>query len=454
MQLTIEKLIYGGDGLARLPQPESQPGAAVPQAAVPQPHPGPGKAVFVPFVLPGERVEARIVEEKPGFARALAGEILTRSPLRTEPQCPYFGYCGGCHYQHTGYEHQLAIKTQILKETVRRLGHVELPEVAVHPSPPWNYRNRTRMQVHGGRNFVLGYFRWGSRDLLPVEQCPISSELINRAIAALWELGRAGQVAEKILEIEFFANAEDTQLLVEINLPDGYWTDRSRPTPVDTVTALRAALPAIEGVAVFKKVQDGSLVREEVPKKLREVFGENELEYHAAHAIYQVSAGSFFQTNRFLTDELVRLAIQDRTGSHALDLYAGTGLFSLPLAQAFERVTAVEAAPFAAHDLKHNAPGNVAVLRETTEKFLSGLEDDASADFVLVDPPRAGLGEKVTRKLAALAPRRLTYVSCDPATLARDLRVLAEGGYRVTQAHLVDLFPQTFHMESVVGLSH
>ncbi len=437
MQLTIEKLVYGGDGLARMPGDDK----------------GPGKAVFVPFVLPGERVEARVVEEKPGFARAVAQEVLAASPERIEAKCPYFGYCGGCHYQHTSYEHQLEIKKQILHETVRRIGRTELAAIELHASPPWNYRNRTRMQVHGGRNFVLGYYRWGSHDLLPVEQCPISSPLINRAIAALWQIGRAGHVSEKIFEIEFFSNAEDTQLLVEINVPDNYWTDRKKPTPVDTVAALRTSLPAVEGVAVFKAVEGGALMREEVPKKLRDVFGENVLEYHAANAVYRVSAGSFFQTNRFQTDTLVRLVAVGRSGAYALDLYAGTGLFSLPLSQAFEQVAAVESAPFSAHDLKQNCPDNVSVFRATTEKFLTSAEHDASFDYVIVDPPRAGLGESVARKLAQLASPQLTYVSCDPATLARDLRVLTEGGYRVQQAHLVDLFPQTLHIESVLHLA-
>ncbi len=427
-------------------QRSSESGAAVP--AEPR-----GKAVFVPFVLPGERIEARVIEEKPGFVRALTAKVLTSSPQRIAPKCPYFGYCGGCHYQHTGYEQQLAIKSEILKETVRRLGRMELPPITLHASPPWNYRNRTRMQVHGGSNFALGYFRWNSHDLLPVMECPISSALINRAIATLWELGRTGQVAEKIYEIEFFANAEDTQLLVEINVPDGYWTDRRTPTLIDTVAALRAALPAVEGVAVFK-AKDDALVREEVPEKLQETFGDNLLEYHAANAIYQVSAGSFFQTNRFLTDTLVRLATEGLAGSYALDLYAGTGLFSLPLSQQFKEVAAVEAAPFSAHDLKQNCPTNVSVYRATTEKFLTSVKRGARFDYVLVDPPRAGLGEKVARQLAALAPPQLTYVSCDPATLARDLRLLAERGYSIEQAHLVDLFPQTFHIETVVRLSH
>ncbi|MGC2321694.1 MAG: TRAM domain-containing protein, partial [Terriglobales bacterium] len=179
MRLTIDKLIYGGNGLARLPADEK----------------GPGKAAFLPFVLEGENVEAEITEQKLGFARARAEKILEASPHRVEPGCPYFGQCGGCHYQHASYEHQLEIKSAILRETLRRVGKIELAqEIHIHPSPPWNYRNRTRLRVRT-RPFVLGYNRMGSSALLPVEQCPISSPLINKAISALWQLGGAGGVS-------------------------------------------------------------------------------------------------------------------------------------------------------------------------------------------------------------------------------------------------------------------
>ena len=179
MRLDIEKLIYGGEGLARLPADEH----------------GPGKAVFVPFVLPGETVEAALREEKPGFARARLEGIITASPRRIDPRCPYFQRCGGCHYQHTDYEHQLEIKAAILKENLRRIAKLELDtELHIHPSPPWNYRNRSRFKVQTVPEFAIGYYKFNSHELLPVEECPISSPLINRALAAVWQMGRAGKV--------------------------------------------------------------------------------------------------------------------------------------------------------------------------------------------------------------------------------------------------------------------
>lgn len=435
LDLTIEKLIYGGDGLARLPADEH----------------GKGKAVFVPFVLAGERVEATLTEQKPGFARARLERVLEESPQRVQPGCPYFGECGGCHYQHAAYDHQLQIKSEILRETIRRGAKVELPEVQIHPSQPWHYRNRTRMQVRHEPEFAIGYYRVASHDVMAIEQCPISSPLINRAIAALWQMGRAGRVWRPVFEVEFFADAADAKLLVELTVPDGYWKTRSQPDVLEFVAELRASLPEIAGAAVFKQMRDGSLVREEAPGNLRDRFGDDAVEYRTSRATYRVSAGSFFQTNRFLTDELVSLVTVGSSGGSALDLYAGTGLFTVPLAAQFRELTAVEVAPFSFHDLKRNSPGNVTARRATTENFVAGLPANARFDYVVVDPPRGGLGEKVARKLAALAAPRLAYVSCDPSTLARDLRVL--DGYRVEQAHLVDLFPQTFHIETVLHLA-
>jgi len=432
LQLTIDKLIYGGNGLARLPADEK----------------GPGKAVFLPCVLEGERVEAEVTEQKPGFARARAEKILEPSPHRIVPGCPYFGQCGGCHYQHASYEHQLEIKSAILRETLRRVGKIELAqEIRVHASPPWNYRNRTRLRLRT-RPFVLGYNRLRWAELLAVEQCPISSPLINRAIAALCELGRADKVSAEVTEVEFFANADDTKLLVELTVQEQGWRrDRKSDLP-QFVLALRASVPGIVGVAVFHATGQGVLEREDIPGELQETFGADHLLYSTSTANYQVSAGSFFQTNRFLIDKLVDLVTGDRSGDYALDLYAGTGLFSVALAKNFREVRAVESSPFSFRDLIRNCPKNVRLYQESVEDFLG----EAERDLVVVDPPRAGLGQKVAGLLAASGTPRTTYVSCDPATLARDLTLLMECGYRIEAVHLVDLFPQTFHIESVTQL--
>ena len=232
MQIEIEKLIYGGDGLARLPADEQ----------------GRGKTVFVPFVLPGEKVEVSLTESRSGFARAKLEKVLTPSPDRVEPSCRYFGDCGGCHYQHINYEAQLRLKSEILRETLRRTAKLELEhEIHLHASPPWNYRNRTRMQVRHTPQFALGYYRHNSHDVLPVESCPISSPLINQAIAAVWALGREGTVPESLHGMQFFANHDDTQLLVDAYV----WPEENPADLQPLAAALRNALPAVAGVVVF-----------------------------------------------------------------------------------------------------------------------------------------------------------------------------------------------------------
>ncbi|MFB3915193.1 MAG: 23S rRNA (uracil(1939)-C(5))-methyltransferase RlmD [Terriglobales bacterium] len=433
MLLTIDKLIYGGDGFARLPANEQ----------------GRGKAVFLPFVLEGERVQAAVVEEKPGYVRARVQEVILRSADRIEPGCPYFQQCGGCHYQHTDYANQLRIKTAILVETLRRGAKVQLEpgQIRAHESPAWNYRNRTRMQLRAENDFALGYFRFGSHELLPVERCPISSPLINRAIETLWLLGRAGKVSPQVYEVEFFANEDDSQLLVELTVSGQRSKSAGEPALAKFAAALRSALPAAAGIAVFRGVPRG----EQVSQRLQQVFGADQLTYRTSGFQFQVSAGSFFQTNRHMTDVLINVVTQGRSGDAALDLYAGTGLFSLPLAQNFGEVSAVEAAG-SFFDLERNAPPNVRAIHNTAERFLQQAQGKRSTDLVVVDPPRSGLGEKLSALIGTMSAPRVTYVSCDPSTLARDLKLLLVAGFRVEVVHLIDLFPQTFHVETVVHL--
>jgi len=434
LELIIEKLVYGGDGLARLPADES----------------GRRKAVFLPFVLEGERVQARLSDDKAAFARGEVEQIVAASPARIAPDCPYFQRCGGCHYQHTSYQHQLEIKSAILHETLTRIGKLDLKaEIQIHPSPPWNYRNRTRMRLRTHPEFSLGYYRFASHALLPVETCPISSPLINRAIAALWELGRAGNFCKSITEIEFFANSDDTHLQLEL-YSSVHGDDGQLQAFGET---LRAAIPEIVSIAVFPQSELGSIRPTSKLEAVPEILtGPGTLLYKANSAEYRVGAGSFFQVNRHLRDELVGLVVDGRSGTTALDLYAGVGLFSVVLARKFERVIAVESSQTSYSDLKYNRPENVKAVHATTEHYLKN-GGKIRADLVVVDPPRSGLREDVARMLAQLKAPRITYVSCDPATLARDLRVLVESGYRVNEAHLIDLFPQTYHLETVIHLT-
>ena len=458
--LSIEKLIYGGDGLARTPVTTD----------------GRSMAVFVPFVLPGERVEAAIRQEKPGFARAVlsqpiesqstVSQLIEASPDRVDPRCPYFQRCGGCHYQHIPYPRQLEFKAEILRETLARIAKIELKsDIRLHPSPPWNYRNRTRLQVRTAPEFALGYFKFRSHEFLAVRECPISSPLLNRIIARLLELGGLN-CPPAVEEIELFADAEDERLLA--------WAfcmrEAERNDLLRWAELLQSELPEIAGVTFFasKRISQATSQRRQEdeqpiePKSIAQ-SGAQAIRYRTKQREYQVSAGAFFQVNRYLIDELVSVVTANATGDLALDLYAGVGLFSSVLAQNFHHIFGVEASQTAHGDFAHNVPANVKAIGARTEHYLRKdyLRSDyfrnspgrKRPDLVVLDPPRAGAGKQVIASLVELGAPQIRYVSCDPATLARDLAPLLAAGYHIEEAHLFDLFPETFHIESVMLLA-
>ena len=274
--------------------------------------------------------------------------------------------------------------------------------------------------------------------------------------------------------MQFFANHDDSKLLVELYVrPEEAWVAASadsfgRRRTQDTIADAQDA--AGLGCAAWQfsaRTRRGCRLRylagggRNPPARAAyldafgepQTIGEDSFVYRAAGQDYRVSGGSFFQTNRFLIDKLVEVVVGTRTGRAALDLYAGAGLFTTHLARNFDQVIAVEASPHSFADLRHNVPHNVKCLSITTETFLAERAAKLAPDLVVLDPPRAGLGEKAAKALCGMSASRVTYVSCDPATLSRDLRVLLESGYRVEQVHLVDMFPQTYHMETVLHLA-
>ena len=445
MLLSIEKLIYGGDGLARTPLAAD----------------GRNMAVFVPFVLPGEKVEAETRQGKAGFARASVSQLVEASRDRVEPRCPYFQRCGGCHYQHIPYERQLEFKAAILRETLLRIAKIELSsEIRLHGSPPWNYRNRTRLQVRTAPEFALGYFCCGSHEFLSVRECPISSPLINRMMARLLELCGLDCPAA-VEEIELFADADDEHVLA--------WAFCAREADgkelLRWAELLQQELPEIVGVTLFasRRLQGPSEERQsenEAPTSLKSIAqsGAKAIRYRTKEHEYQVSAGAFFQTNRYLIDELVSIVTGDASGEVALDLYAGVGLFSAVLAGNFHHIFGVEASQTSHGDFVQNVPANVKAVGARTEDYLASdyfrnRKGRKRPDLIVLDPPRMGAGKKVMSSLVGLGAPLVRYVSCDPATLARDLAPMLAAGYRIDEAHLFDLFPETFHIESVMLLA-
>jgi 23S rRNA (uracil1939-C5)-methyltransferase len=438
--LSIEKLVYGGEGLARTPAAAD----------------GRSMTVFVPFVLPGEKVEAEIRQERAGFARGTIAQLIEPSPDRVEARCPYFRECGGCHYQHIRYQQQLEFKVGILRETLRRIAKIELhSEIQVHAASPWNYRNRTRLQVRTEPDFALGYFEFGSHRFLPVNECPISSPLLNRVIARLLEL-RGLSCPSAIEEIELFADAEDANLLA--------WafcgSEIEKENLLRWAKDLQRDVPEIIGVTFFASRRQQSDRRENRAEedktsdlKLLAQSGATSIRYRTKTHEYQVSAGSFFQVNRYLIDEMVSVVTGNTGGEIVLDLYAGVGLFSAALARSFRHTFGVEASHTSHADFVQNVPMNVKAVGAPAEDYLRSRPVRGRPDLVVMDPPRTGAGKAVIRSLVELGAPRIRYVSCDPSTLARDIVPLVASGYRIEEAHLFDLFPETFHLESVLLLS-
>jgi 23S rRNA (uracil1939-C5)-methyltransferase len=428
MNVRIEKLVYGGEGLGHHA----------------------GQTIFVPFVLPEETVRLVPVERKKKFIRGRAQEILTASPDRTQPPCPYFTRCGGCHYQHIPYPAQLKYKAEILLETLRRIGRVRWEgPIETHASPELHYRNRAQWKVRAissapaTRQAGIGYFQAGSTALCAVEKCPILSPRLEETLGALQDVLGRSSLPPTLREVEAFADSSDTKLLLNASFAS---FERS---PSTLAEPLLEALPGIESLLLA----EGSSGR-------CEQFGAGFLPYRVGETTYRVSHRSFFQVNRFLIAELVQQATANGSGRLALDLFAGVGLFTIPLGHKFERVIGVESNPAAADDLKANLHSSgiaAEAVHAEVEAFLAAWTE--SPDLVVVDPPRTGLSTGILSRLIDLAPARITYISCDPSTLARDLGALSPQGaraqrrYRLTEVHLLDLFPHTFHIESVIQLA-
>jgi 23S rRNA (uracil1939-C5)-methyltransferase len=429
MRLQIEKAVYGGSGLAH--QTEGD---------------GAGRTVFVPFTLPGEIVDAKLIDEKAGFGDTALLQVLEPSADRVKPSCTHFGECGGCHYQHAEYAAQVAMKTAILRETLERAGLNMLPEIEHHIAEPWGYRNRTQLRIALANGAIrVGYNRRGTNEFLAIGECPILSPLLWRAAKALVQLAAedstAGRWMGRSVEVEFFTDSDEKKLLMTI------FVQKDQVGFAECCERMRELVPELVGAGTSLVLTQRRAQR----ARPSQSWGAEGLSYHAAGQNYWVSRGGFFQVNRFLLDELVTLVTEDRKGSLAWDLYAGVGLFSRALTRTFEQVVAVEAA---ATDLVMSFKGaGKRAVEATTVEFLRGaVVQRERPDLVVMDPPRAGVGAEVCTLLARISPTTIVYVSCDPVTLARDLKMLIDAGYNIVELHMVDLFPQTFHLETVVVL--
>lgn len=378
MEIRIERILPGGMGLGHAE----------------------GKTVLVSLAAPGDHLRVQVEREQGNVLFASVVEILTPSPLRVEPPCPYFGRCGGCDFQQLTYEAQLAAKAEIIRDCLQRIARLdEVPEFVVHPSPhDWHYRVRATWQIDREQQQV-GYYERGSRRVCDVEYCavlmPEVQATLGRVRATEWN-----EFPPELKHLDVVAGEDDVSL----------------------------APPFAE-------------------------FETNELSLRVGNEVYHYNAEAFFQINPALLPELIEFALSHASGESALDLYCGVGLFTLPLARRFAKVVGVEGNPvatrFARRNLDHAGLTNARVI---TGNVAEGIRNARSVDFILLDPPRAGAENVVIKRMLELHPARISYVSCDPATLARDLKKLIAGGYAIESLAGFDLFPQTHHVETVVLL--
>ena len=421
--IEITSLAYGGKGLGRID----------------------GKVVFVPFTAPGDVAEIEITADKKGFSEGRVTNLITPSPLRVEPECPFYGRCGGCSLQHMSIDAQLEWKQRILDEALRRIGKlegVEFDRPVASPSP-FNYRSRARFHVDGGR---AGFFESGSHRVVDMDSCPLLDPRVNETFLDFKQSVLSVKVRPVIYSFEAGISEDDGRTVVSIlAAPSGGfdWVEFLKPV---------RHLKGFEVWVMKDRTRKGKFVRAE--KDTRLVYTAGGVRFSAGISVFsQVNAAQ----NRVMVDKVAEFAGLSGKES-VLDLYCGVGNLSLPAAKRAARVTGVESSAQAVEEARANARRNAmenAVFHEGDaalwlKQNLKSLERDGF-DVLILDPPRGG-EPQIAESLSTARPARIVYISCSPPTLGRDIRQLTGLGYNVSRAVLVDMFPQTYHIESILGL--
>ena len=427
-RVTIQSLAHGGDGVARLPD---------------------GRTLFVPHTCPGDDITVEVREIHDRWARGTVRETHTASADRVEPRCPYFGICGGCQWQHVNYEHQLAAKGATLEESLRRIGHLDAAEVApVVPSPaPYGYRNRIELQAgSGARGPVFGYARAGTHEVMGIDTCDLLPERFRGLPRAIGGALRFA-VSRGAAGIERVAVRVSSRGVVAIDL----WTP---PGAFPRAAVARVLAESTGARNITRVIARGEMERRDIAA-VEVLAGPGAWEEWLGGDRYLVSAPSFFQVNTSGAALLRQHALASLSADGTMrvaDLYSGVGTFTLPLARAAGEVVAVEGSRFALGDLRRNLDHAHLSADVVPGDAAHAVPELGHLDAALIDPPRSGLSDSAMRALIGARIRTLVYVSCDPATLARDVARLIEAGYAPRSFVPVDLFPQTYHLETIALL--
>jgi 23S rRNA (uracil1939-C5)-methyltransferase len=424
----IEKLITGGKGLARLDT---------------------GKVIMADFVLPGETVRLREVKQHPGYIEGELVEIVTPSATRILPGCMYYEECGGCDLQHANYLEQLNIKKAIVKEAMARAG-ISLPRDGLQdiiPSPAeWGYRYRLRLKID--RNGQPGFFKKKSNHFIAIDKCPVATGPLNAALVKLQTTGCLKELAGDCNELELLQSPIDgkTSLVLLLN------TKQKIPAADLQTISARAHIDCI-GCTIGKKYYQ--LIPPQEPVPLAQKIS---LPDQNQSCTLSWSGGCFSQVNEAQNEQLIRFVCDlagELRGKTVLDLYCGMGNFSIPLALKGAAVTGIEQNRESISWAQFNAESAGVTCSFFVSDVLNSLRELAKnrqqVDTIILDPPRRGIG-KAANLLPELQPQQIIYISCDPATLARDLATLCNRGYSLGQLIPVDMFPQTHHIESVALL--
>ena len=420
-----------------------------------------GRVVFIPGTIRGEDWEVQLLKVNKGVAWGKGTRLISPSPVRQEPDCPYSGRCGGCQYRHMSYEEELAAKGQRVRDALERVGgvHLELPPVLGAESP-LRYRNKVQFPVSRGKcGLSIGFYRPRSHDVVDTEDCLLQPEadtalrlafkgwMEDFQIPAYDECTGRGLIRHLYIRTN---RAGEALCCVVAN-------GKELPHTGELSGALRAAVPKLAGLVLNVNLRDTNVI---LGDAYRTLWGRDWLEEELCGLTFRLSVPSFFQINRDQTERLYQLALEfaGLTGEETvLDLYCGIGTITLCLAKRAGRVIGAEIVPAAIRDAKENAARNHI---ENAEFFCGDAAETAARleaeglrpDVITVDPPRKGLAPEVIGSIAAMGPERVVYVSCDPATLGRDVKRFGELGYRAVRACAVDMFPATRHVESVVLL--